>query len=417
MKLKTTFLAGFLAASLLLTGCDGLSKKAVTVPKPDDSILNAFQTSIVDQNNDFGFQVYQGLGSDAENRMISPVSIGMALDMTYNGANGDTKTAMADALKIPGVELAALNKNNLALLYFLSTADPKVTLDIANSLWLQKDFKFSTDYIGIVKDFYRAAAEELDFSNPKSADTINKWVKDNTQGMIEAIVEPPINPQTILFIINAVYFKGEWTHPFNKDLTTDQTFYAQGGETVTVPMMYQSGSFDYLKGQGFQALRLPYGDEERMAMVVFLPDEDSSLEQFQTQLTAANWRTWLPQFENKQGSLMLPRFTMEYEKSLNQVLTDLGMGVAFEPGKADFSGMMAADSNQDVYISDVKHKTFIQVDEVGTEAAAVTSVEISVTSMPQNDFDLNFNRPFFYAIQDRDTGAILFMGSVLNPAK
>lgn len=399
----------------MMTGCDGIGNQAMTVPKPDDSILNAFQTAIVDQNNDFGFQVYRELGSGNENIMVSPVSIGLALDMTYNGAKGETKTALAETLKIQGVELEDLNKNNLALLYFLSTADPKVTLDIANSLWLREDFEFSTDFISIVKDYYRAAAEELDFSDPKSADVMNKWVKDNTQGLIEAIVEPPIDPQTIMFLINAVYFKGEWTQKFNKDLTSDQTFFTRDGQSVTVPMMYQSGSFDYLKGQGFQALRLPYGDEERMAMYVFLPDEDSSLEQFQTQLTEENWGNWLPLFEKKQGSLMLPRFTMEYEKSLNQVLTDLGMGIAFEAGKADFSGMTTADANTDIYISEVKHKTFIQVDEVGTEAAAVTSVEIGLTSMPQNDFDLNFNRPFFYAIQDRDTGAILFMGSVLNP--
>ncbi|MDD3308026.1 MAG: serpin family protein, partial [Acetobacterium sp.] len=185
----------------------------------------------------------------------------------------------------------------------------------------------------------------------------------------------------------------------------------------TVPTMYQSGSFDYLKTSDFQALRLPYGEDAQMAMVLFLPNEEASLSEFYQQLNQDNWSNWIGLFEEKAGSLMLPKFIVEYEKSLNQPLTDLGMGIAFEPGKADFSGMAAEGTAGDIFISDVKHKTFIQIDETGTEAAAVTSVEVGVTSMPAYDFELKFDRPFFYAIQDSKTGAIIFMGSMFDPSK
>ncbi|MBC3796290.1 serpin family protein [Acetobacterium tundrae] len=413
MEMKKSVIAGLITASLLLSGCENQTS---AVPKPSDSILNSFQKTIADKNNDFGFNLYRELSSDGENIMISPTSVAMDLTMAYNGAQGDTKEAMAEVLKVKGYEIEELNKNNQALLYLLSTADPKVTLSIANSVWLNQDFEFASEFTNNVEAFYHAASQKLDFNDSNAANIINKWVKKNTQGLITEIVEPPVDPSSILFLINAVYFKGEWTHQFDKNLTSDQTFFTQDDQSVTVPTMYQSGSFSYFKGQNFQALRLPYGEEDRMAMVLFLPDEDSSLEQFQSQLNSENWAGWLSSFEEKQGTLMLPKFSIAYEKTLNQALTNLGLGIAFESGKADFSGMATGDSSQNIFISEVKHKTFLQVDEAGTEAAAVTSTGMTATSMPEYDFELKFNRPFFYAIQDSQTGAIVFMGAVQNPS-
>lgn len=418
MKLKRTILAGLLISSLTLTGCQYFEKTGQTIPKPDNSILDAFQVSIVEQGNDFGFQTYRMLANSQENMMISPVSIGMALDMTYNGAAGATREAMAAALKIQGIDLDRLNQNNQALLYLLSTADAKVSLDIANSLWLRNGFELNQDFSDRVETHYLATLQTLDFSDPKAPAVINKWVEENTRGMIEEIITPPIDPAAVMFLINAVSFKGEWTSPFDQELTSEQDFKTGSGQMVQVPMMFQRGSFDYLKAADFQALRMPYGEEDRIAMYLFLPNEEANLEQFQEQLNQANWKSWLTLFESGEGSVMLPRFTMEYEKSLNPVLTDLGMGIAFEAGKADFSDMAAAEaSGHELYISEVKHKTYIQVDEVGTKAAAATSVEIGLTSMPVNDFELKFDRPFFFAIQDKETGAILFMGSVGDPSK
>ena len=415
MKRRLAVLIGVfgLAAVLFMgSGC----KKAI-VSKPDENVLDSFDISMVEKTNDVGFNLYKNMALGKENMMISPVSVSLAMEMVYNGATGATREAIAKALNIQGIDVERLNKNNRALIYFLTSTDPQVTLTIANSIWMVEDFKFSEVFLETVENDYQAEAKKLDFSDPKSADTINKWVADQTQGTIDQIVTPPIDPETIMFLINAIYFKGAWTSPFEKALTTDQSFKLADGQTVTVPTMYQSGTFDYLKTSDFEALRLPYGEDAQMAMVLFLPNEEASLSEFYQQLNQDNWSNWISLFEEKAGSLMLPKFTIEYEKSLNQPLTDLGMGIAFEPGKADFSGMAAEGTAGDIFISDVKHKTFIQIDETGTEAAAVTSVEVGVTSMPAYDFELKFDRPFFYAIQDSKTGAIIFMGSMFDPSK
>ena len=414
MKRKFALLLGVFGMVAVLFMGSGCTKARMA--KPDQAVLDAFDMTLVEKNNDFGFNLYKNLARENENIMISPVSVSLAMAMVYNGANGATREDMARALNVQGLELDRLNKNNLALLYYLTSADPELTLNIANSIWMLEDFKFLEAFVATVKNDYQAEAKKLDFADPKSADVINKWVNDKTRGTIDQIVTPPIDSQTIMFLINAVYYKGSWTSPFETELTSEQAFNLVDGQTVTVPTMYQSGSFDYLKSSGFQALRLPYGEDEQMAMVLFLPDQNTSLSEFQNQLNQDNWSNWQAHFEAKAGTLMLPKFTMEYEKSLNQVLAELGMGIAFEPGKADFSGLAAAAAD-DIYISNVKHKTFIEVDETGTEAAAVTSVEVGTTSMPAYDFELNFDRPFFYAIEDSETGAIVFMGSVLDPSK
>ena len=414
MKRRLAVLVGVLGmAALLLMGA---GCKKTDISKPDAEVLNAFDADMVEKSNDFGFNLYKNLALENENMMISPVSVSLAMEMAYNGAAGATREAMAKALNIQGIDVEQLNKNNRALIYFLTTAAPEVNLNIANSIWMVEDFKFSEVFLETVQDSYQAEAKKLDFTDPKSAEVINKWVKDQTQGTIDQIVTPPIDPETIMFLINAVYFKGAWTSPFEKELTTDQPFKLADGQTVTVPTMYQSGSFDYLKSADFQALRLPYGEDQQIEMMLFLPNEGVSLEEFQKQLNGDNWSKWISLFEQKEGSLMLPKFTMAYEKSLNQPLTELGMGIAFEAGKADFSGLAEDGTAGNIYISEVKHKTFIEVDEVGTEAAAVTSVEVGVTSMPAYDFELNFDRPFFYAIQDSESGAIIFIGAVFDPS-
>lgn len=415
MKRKLVILIGvfgIIAVVLLVIG-----GKKEALPKPDKNVLDSFDVTMVEKTNDFGFALYKNMAAGNDNMMISPVSMSLALEMAYNGAAGETKEAMAKALNVQGIDVERLNKNNRALIYLLMTADPKVTLDIANSVWMYENFEFAESFLITVKNDYQADAQDLDFGDPKSAAVINKWVNDETEGTIDQIVAPPIDPETIMLLINAVYFKGAWTSPFDKELTTEQNFKTADNQQVMVPMMYQTGSFDYFKTSNFQALRLPYGDDQQMSMMLFLPNEGTSLNDFQKQLNQDNWSNWMPLFEAQEGSVMIPRFTMEYENSLKQVLTDLGMGVAFEPGKADFSGLAAETSAGEIYINEVKHKTYIQVDEVGTEAAAVTSVEIGLTSMPVYDFELKFDRPFFYAIQDSETGAIVFMGSVIDPSK
>jgi serine protease inhibitor len=415
MKRKKSLLMAPLMIFLLLTGCVTPAFQTAVMPKPDDSILEAFQPSISDLNNRFGFDLYHALEDGTQNTLISPASVAMALAMTYNGADAETKEAMASVLHVEGIDLDTLNKNNLALLYFLKTADPKVRLEIANSIWLLEGMDFDPDFLQRNEDFYLAGAAELNFADPAAAGIMNAWVKENTQGLIEDIIEPPIDDDTIMFLINAVYFQGTWTEQFDKEATRDDVFYPATGASFNVPMMSQSGSYEYLETPEFQAVRLPYGKDKRMAMYVFLPQEEKDLAAFRAGLGYDQWQTWLGNFTETEGYVELPRFTVEYEETLNDVLKNLGMEIAFDAKRANFYKMVPGIPLLNIFIGEVKHKAFIQVDEVGTEAAAVTSVEMKVESAPMDTFSMRVNRPFFYAIQDSVTGSILFMGSVLDP--
>lgn len=225
-----------------------------------------------------------------------------------------------------------------------------------------------------------------------------------------------IDPEIILFLINAIYFKGQWQVEFEKNKTKDDVFKLAGGHQKKLPMMFQSGRYNYHKGEDFQAVALPYGTG-RVSMYVFLPDEHRTLDQFERDLTPGNWESWMRDFRVVPGDLTLPRFKIEYEADLNDILKALGMAEAFDPMRANFSGIAEPNLGDRIYISRVKHKTFAEVNEEGTEAVAVTSVEMGLTSVPQpqEKFIMKVDRPFFFAIRDNGTGVVLFMGSVADP--
>jgi len=413
METRKRCIGFLLVFCLALTGCT-MTFQSPVMPKPADSVLEGFQPSIADLNNRFGFDLYARLLDGDKNLLISPASVAMALAMTYNGADAETREAMARVLQIQGIDLDTLNRNNLALLYFLRTADPKVRLDFANSIWMREGLSFDPDFLARNKEFYLAGLETLDFEREDAAGVINAWVKKNTRGLIEDIVKPPIKPLTIMFLINTIYFQGTWSEPFNKNATTDEPFHLGAGGTVTVPLMRRTGEYGYLETAGFQAVRLPYG-EGRMAMYVFLPSPELGLKGFEESLNWENWESWLSGFQKLSGTVRLPRFNLEYEAQLNGALTALGMGIAFDPDRANFNNMVAGVPPANIYIREVKHKTHIKLDEAGTEAAGATSVEMAFKSMPLEDFVMKVDRPFFYAIQDEETGAILFLGSVHDP--
>jgi len=378
--------------------------------EPED--LPDLDDRLVTSQNTFGFKLFSQVMQQAEgeNVMISPSSVAIALSMTYNGASGDTQQAMADALALQGMSLEQVNQANAALATILENADPDVTIGIANSLWGREDMTFNPEFLQRNQDYYQAEVQMLDFGDPGAKDIINEWVSDSTEGKIPQIVNQ-ISPENVLFLINAVYFNGTWSSPFNRQQTQQQPFYRLDGSQVEVPLMMKGGEFRYLETEQFQGVHLPYG-EGRLSMVVLLPREGSSLNDVQASLTAENWQTWMNQFGRRPGMVQLPRFESEFGTGLNDVLKTLGMDIAFDPNAADFSGM----SDEQLYISDVQHKTYINVDEEGTEAAASTSVGISVTSAPIDPpFQMVCDRPFFYAIQDNETGAILFMGVMLDP--
>ncbi len=389
-------------------GCSMFGSESLAAPVED------LDQRLVDANNGLGFNIYLQLAAQEPDRniFISPSSIITALAMAYNGAEGETQAAMEEALLLKGMTMDEVNAAFADLLTILQNPDPNVELAVANSLWARKGVSFNEDFLSRSRDYYGAELTELDFDDPGSADTINRWVKDKTRNKIDGIVEPPIDPDTILFLINAIYFKGEWTEPFDRDNTRETTFYLPGGETKDLPVMFSYDDFRYMENELFQAVRLPYGKNERVSMYLFLPSVSTDLKRFKAELSSENWNSWIGSFRSMEGEVGLPRFSFEYEVSLNDALKALGMGIAFEEGAADFSGMRPTPP--DLFISEVKHKTFVEVNEEGTEAAAVTSIEVGTTAMPET-FYMVLDRPFFFAIADDITGTILFMGSVLEP--
>ena len=386
--------------------------------KPESPRLNAqlpnapVDSKVVAANTKFGFKLYKEILKQDSNKnvFVSPTSVAIALSMTYNGASGETQQAMAKALELQGITLPTVNQANNALKASLETADPEVQLSIANSLWAKQGVTFKPDFMERNRQFYGAKVTELDFANAEATRTINNWVKENTRGKIDQVVDQ-LKPDDVLFLINAIYFKGNWTKKFDQNQTAERPFYLSNGTQKQHPMMSQSGKYRYYENETFQAVSLPYG-KGRLSLYVFLPRENNSLDAFQQQLAVENWQQWMNQFRMRNGSIQLPRFKFDYDIQLNNALKVLGMESAFSDG-ADFSNMTSAS----VAINEVKHKTFVEVNEEGTEAAAVTSVGVALTSaqMPEGPFQMVVNRPFFCAIRDNQTGTVLFMGSLREP--
>ncbi len=369
-------------------------------------------SGLVSANTRFGLNLFAELTGNepSENAFISPSSVAFALTMAYNGAAGDTAEAMAKALEVDGVSVDELNAANAALMASLLEAEPGVELSIANSLWARAGFEFRDEFMAANREFYQAKVTALDFADPNASKTINDWVSENTKGKIDRIVPDRIAAQTILFIINAIYFKGLWDEPFDEADTKEHPFTLLDGGKKPVQLMSQTGDYPYLDGDGFQAISLPY-KEKRVSMLIFLPDEDSSLATFCGNLNAGTWESWVSRLSKQKGTISLPRFRVEYEAGLKDALTALGMGIAFTD-RADFRNLC----DDPALISEVKHKTFVEVNEEGTEAAAATSVEFALTAAPTGrPFRMVVDRPFFCAIRDNETGTVLFMGAIVAP--
>jgi serpin B len=361
-------------------------------------------------NNDFGFRIFSQLtGNDPhDNIFISAPSITIALDMVYNGAAGATKNAMAKTLGIQDMQLDQLNQGNKSLNNQLKKTDPKVILNISNSLWGKSGITFKSDFLDRNKKFYDAEISTLNFEDPTSVNTINNWVNDKTNGKITKIVEE-LDPSMILMLVNAIYFKGKWTLEFDKKETHEAPFYLLDSTKKTVQMMTQSDRYLYLENDSLQAIRLPYG-EGKMSMYIFLPKSAYGLKNFLSNLNEQNWNAMLDNFNFKKGDISLPRFKLEYSVTLNEALNKLGLSNFF--ADADFSEI----STVPAFISGVIHKTFVEVNEEGTEAAAVTSVMVATATPDEIEpFSMIVDHPFFYAIHDDETGSILFMGAVIEP--
>jgi serpin B len=374
---------------------------------------------VVVANTRFGFKLFAEVAKQdaGKNVFISPSSIAFALAVTYNGASGETRRAMTETLELHGMSLDEVNRANAKLREMLTSLDPQVKLAIANSLWLKHGETFKPEFVQRGRDFYDA--EVSNFGN-QDAPVINGWVSNKTLGKITKLVTDSDVSSAILMLINAIYFKGNWTAPFDRAQTREGDFTLLDGRRKKLPMMSKSGgyrlqdgvfkatSYPYYQGKGFQAVSLPYGSE-RVSMYIFLPDKESSLAGFQKQLTAKNWDDWMSRFHTTRGSIVLPRFKLDYEIKLNETLESLGMGVAFGP-RAEFGEMTPPPA----FISKVIHKTFVEVNEEGAEAAATTAVMV-LGGPPVESFTMIIDRPFFCAIRDNETGTLLFMGSIVDP--
>lgn len=412
-------LCSLLILALLLTGC--------SFPRDSEKGLSNGEIDpiVVAAQNRFGLDLYLTLFAHSAKSdpgvFISPSSIALALAMTYNGASGETKEAMGEVLGVGSLTLDAVNSSYQALLRHVAEnmpVDNGMQLHIANGLFQKEGVGFRRDFLQRNERYYGATLRSLDFGDPRSVGVINNWVSEQTNGRIPDLLDE-ISADQVLFLINAIYFKGDWKQPFDKHLTRPMPFSLPNGEQKVVAMMYQDGSYDHYQGPGFEAVRLPYGqkdsEKEQLAMYIFLPDRNSSLEAFHAELTYENWQQWMTGFVRKRGRIALPRFQLAYKAQLGKALTQLGMGIAFDPHRADFSGMRAVSASANLFIGDVIHQSFLLVNEEGTEAAAATSVGMRVTSAPVYHFEFIVDRPFLLAICEEQTGAILFAGSVLNP--
>lgn len=370
---------------------------------------------LVNANNRFGFNLFTQLQlqqkSQPQNIFISPQSIAIALAMTRNGTAGKTQAEITQTLGLEQFDPATVDYSYEQLIKTLTTTDNSVELAIANSLWINQNISLKDSFIKTNQDFYQGKVSNLDFADTSAKNTINQWVASNTAQQIPEIVDS-ISPEAALYLINAIYFKASWTDKFDPNTTTKQPFQLESETTKPVAMMSQTGDYRYYENEQFQAIRLPYG-KGKLAMYIFLPQEESSLEQFNQQLNLANWQAWLSQMRSQPGNIFLPKFKLEYTTELKDVLSSLGMQQVFNSAQADFSAM----TDSAVALDQVKHKAVIEVNEEGTEAAGVTSTGIRITSaIPQKQpFEMNINRPFFFAIRDDRAGTILFMGNVVEP--
>jgi len=367
---------------------------------------------LVAATRDFGFRLLNGLvaGQPDRNVFISPSSIATALAMTYNGAAGATRQAMAATLGLRGMSVGEADQAYALLAATLHGLDPHVELTIANSLWSRQNVPFNPAFVAALRQYFGATATTLDFADPRASLAINGWVNLRTHGKIARIVPDRLDPAMILYLINAIYFKGRWTVPFDKGQTRQRPFARSGSGQKVLPMMTRTDSFPYYRGAGFQGISLPYGNG-KWSMVVLLPDASSSLGALHANLTAGAWDSWLSQFKPSFGTIVLPRFKVDYTHTLNQALIALGMGEAFSR-QADFSGLTTATRAR---ISAVDHAALMEVDEEGATAAAATAVGIIPTAVRAPGFTLIVDRPFLCAIRDSTTGTVLFAGSIVDP--
>ncbi len=388
-------------------GCD------TTEPTEPLRELSSSEIKLVESDNSFGLKLFKEINSEETNSnvFISPLSISMALGMTYNGAKEETEEAMRTTLEFGDLSMGEINESYKSLIELLRGLDSDVEFNIANSIWYRDDFTFEQDFFERCRDYFDARVSGLDFSQNEAAkDTMDNWVDENTNGKIEHIVDYVDSIYDVMFLINAIYFKGTWTYQFDEKDTKDDIFYLPGGSTKECKMMSIEEEFEYFEDSILQAIDIPYGIGN-YSMTVILPKEGEDIDLLIAVLTQNQWDEWMSDFSENTLTLFLPKLKLEYEinDTLKKALANLGMGIAFDPEQADFTGMYEPG---EIYIDRIIHKTFLKVNEEGTEAAAATVVGVGATSV---GLTMYVNRPFLFAIRENYSGTILFIGKIVEP--
>ncbi|TGE23328.1 serpin family protein [Hymenobacter metallicola] len=408
----TTLLLALSGASLLFSAC----QKDATAPAVEDNTpvtrpLTEAEAKTVHSANDFAFRSFAALQAKeaSKNLFISPLSISAALTMAYNGADGTTKEAMRQTLGFQPQTDEQIGQAYQSLNQLLRGIDKRVTFTPANSIWHGKQYQLAAPFVQKNSTYFDATVQALDFNSPDAVKTINGWVSDKTQGKIDGIVED-LSPEHVMVLVNAIYFKGVWTYPFDKKLTQKAPFRRDDGSQTDVDFMSAPNSeFLYYEDAQHQVIDLPYGNKQ-FSMTLILPLGQNTVSSIVRNLSNAQLTGWLTKAKPSGLPLRLPRFKMTYKATLNDMLSQLGMGEAFS-SRANFSQMLAGGS-RNLAIDAVLHKTYVEVNEEGTEAAAVTSVGIVTTSIPPT---IAVDRACVFLIREKSSNAILFIGQLMNP--
>jgi serine protease inhibitor len=405
-----------LAASALSCGGDPTGVEPITeLPRP----LTVQEQDVIEASNGFAFGLLREMRAarpDSVNTFLSPLSASMALGMAMNGADGETWTQMRDVLGFEGMDEPAVNEAYQSLIALL------VEFGLGNAMWFDDEVTLLPGFVDRVTTYFDAAAEVLDFDDPASGDVMNEWVADVTRGRIAKLLEE-VDPDALVYLINAIYFNADWRTPFDEDRTGPAAFTLTDGAQVTVDMMREDVGHRVLNAGSrgaVQGVELPYGGGAYTA-VALLPPESQPIDDFVAGIDQDRWDGWIDHFDaaaeaedpESEGILVqLPKFEIEWGDSLNRPLQALGMENAFSYPPADFTRI--TDDRPDLYIYEVQQKTYVKVDEKGTEAAAATSVSIGPTSLPPS---VTFDRPFVFAIRERLSGTILFLGVIGDPSR
>lgn len=393
------------------TACEKQKSEPDLTPKVIN--LTAAAPVVISSGNDFGIELFTRTAlAENKNLMLSPLSASTALTMLLNGCAGNTYSQLKNTLRYPSdISIAGINESYKSLVDQLLKADPKVKLALANAIFYRNGFVVKTPFLNTMRDYFSSEIRGLDFSLPSAPGTINKWASDNTNGKIPKVIDQ-ITGETVMFIMNALYFKGDWSYQFDKSKTSDRPFTPDNGSEVNVSTMTGEVGARVVYSSSYKAIELPYG-RTNFTMIVIVPK--NGLKSFNESFDADLWNSITSGLDANEefGKIIVyfPKFKFSCEKVLNDQLMAMGMTDAFIPYTADLSGI----SDAGIFVSFVKQNTFVEVDEVGTEAAAVTTIGIELTSMPPQPQQFVIDKSFIFAIRERTTNTLMFIGQVVNP--